>query len=340
MISIRRCGSADIASVMKFIDSHWRSGHILARNKAMMDWQHATEQGFNFLLALEGDTILGILGYIPTQRYDPLLQSKNVIWAALWKVRDDCRHQLVGMRLMRSLETIEQNVGIAVNGINDNVVPLYQALGYQVIELSQYYLVNRNIKQRLIANPLNVPLASPREGGVVFARLDARGLHSISLEKNTMSPYKTLRYFAERYLEHPFYEYQLYSLEKAGRLMAIMATRLAWYENACCLRIVDFLGDSSTLGHSGSAFAKLLNELGAEYVDFWQYGIPDRILRSAGFEVIQKGSDIVCPNYFEPFEQKNARIVSCFKGEISDSMVIFRGDGDQDRPNNLEASNV
>lgn len=77
---------------MMFIDAHWRRGHVLATSRPLMDWQYRAESDrYNFLLALQESDLLGVLGYIPTRRYDPALAENNVLWLTLWKIRDDCK---------------------------------------------------------------------------------------------------------------------------------------------------------------------------------------------------------------------------------------------------------
>ena len=42
---------------------------------------------------------------------------------------------------------------------------------------------------------------------------------------------------------------------------------------------------------------------------------------------------IIIPNYYEPFEQKNIDIN--FSTNIHEGFRMFKGDGDQDRPNSI-----
>ena len=69
---------------------------------------------------------------------------------------------------------------------------------------------------------------------------------------------------------------------------------------------------------------------GYEYIDFYLYGIEDDILRDAGF-VLQDDDVNIIPNYFEPFVQKNISLD--FYADSLEEIILFKGDGDQDRPN-------
>ena len=75
-----------------------------------------------------------------------------------------------------------------------------------------------------------------------------------------------------------------------------------------------------------------LNESGAEYLDCYNYGINKDVFLKIGFREIT--GNTVVPNYFEPFEKKNVDIH--YASYTKDPVVIFKGDGDQDRPNLLE----
>ena len=68
-----------------------------------------------------------------------------------------------------------------------------------------------------------------------------------------------------------------------------------------------------------------------EYVDFYQYGIDHAIFDTAGFTLNLLTDDLIIPNHFEPFVQKN-KTLHFFTSEHG-QFYIFKGDGDQDRPN-------
>ena len=65
--------------------------------------------------------------------------------------------------------------------------------------------------------------------------------------------------------------------------------------------------------------------------------IPDKGRVLTGLSVLWFGltRDIV-PNHFEPFERRNATVRFALKSERP--AVLFKGDGDQDRPNQRIAS--
>ena len=335
MISIRRSFKEDITTVMGFIATHWHSQHILGKNRSLMDWQHGCEDGYNYILAWDESILVGVLGYIPTRRYDDELSAKNILWLALWKVRDDYHSSMVGLKLLKTLETLEPSSIMAVIGINSNHPPMYKALGFQVHELGQYYLANPYTSQNLIQNPENLSLATAIFGRANLKRVDYYDLENMRFSTLKASAFKTIEYFKKRFILHPFYNYELYGIYLNRSLRAVIATRIAEHNGSRVLRVVDFIGETSVLGECGSAFQKLMAERCLEYMDFWQYGISSEVLVVAGFHKVDPTGELICPNYFEPFIAKNAGINCCVKGSLDASFIMCRADGDQDRPNEV-----
>jgi hypothetical protein len=336
MIDIRRCGNGDMTEVMTFIDRHWRKGHVLATNRRLMDWQHKEEDGsYNYLLAREGDELLAVLGYIPTRRFDPALKDSNMLWLALWKTRDDIKVAGLGLRLLQALGRVEPHCAMGVSGINPAHPPMYTSLGYQVKKLRQYYFTHPGVPLSLVSaktSGKNWPL--PRKGNAVLAEMKTGDLLTLRW-KAQATPQKTPMYFGHRFLDHPFYRYRVFLISCAGN-QGLIATRVAIHRNAAALRIVDFSGDINVLAQSGSAFHRLMQEESAEYADFWHCGLPDGVLEAAGFEYLDPDGPVTAPNYFEPFLAKNGRILCAVKSKTTAPILVFRADGDQDRPNALQ----
>ena len=77
MISIRRSSKKDLPAVMDFIATHWQIDHVLAKNRSLMVWQHCYEDECNYILATDEDVLVGVLGYIPSRRFDDELSTKS-----------------------------------------------------------------------------------------------------------------------------------------------------------------------------------------------------------------------------------------------------------------------
>jgi hypothetical protein len=335
--SIERCNEDDVTDAMRFIDEHWRKDHILARRRDLLDWQHRCSDGkYNLLLAKNGTTIVGILGYIPASRFEADMHLDDVVWLALWKVRTDVGHAGLGLAMLRKLGQLHPRVTLAVNGIHPSLLSMYRALGYTVGSLRQFYMLNSNVGMKLVKDSLHSAVL-PREGRAVFLRLDRDSLSSLNIGRPETNPIpaKTPAYFARRFLDHPYYEYQVYSIVLDDLPRAIIAVRVDQHDGAKALRIVDFAGDAAVVGQCDSAFDALLCETGAEYVDFWNHGLAEDDLHAAGFTASGDESPII-PSYFEPFVPSRACIHFAIKAPDYRTPMIFKADGDQDRPNLLD----
>jgi hypothetical protein len=337
MINIERCTSACIGDVMAFIDAHWSKNHVLATSRRLMDWQYLSDNGdYNFLVARQGKDILGVLGFIPTMRFDEKVSGQNVSWLALWKVREGTVAGL-GLRLLKALEEAEPHLALAVNGINLTHPPMYRSLGYCVMELKQFYLCNPDIPPALVTAPTGREIMPrPARGAAEWVALSSDDLLLMPVSTPHALPHKTPAYFARRFLAHPFYTYHVFSIRLGNVHKALIAARIAVHGNSKALRLVDFSGDASALAESGDALSRLMCSMKVEYADFWNYGLADSYLQAAGFKEVEAQGDIIVPTYFEPFVPKNGRIICAVKTSETLPVVICRADGDQDRPNRLE----
>lgn len=338
MAEIRKCAEADLPMVMRFIDEHWAKDHVLSWHRPLMDWQHADpcEPGsYHWMLALDEEGLQGLLGFIPTARFDPELAAEPCTWLALWKVRPEARNRSLGLQLLSAVAAGSAGM-VAVQGINPKHPPMYKALGYRTGELGQFYVCDPGASRTLLAAPEGFVPPEPRPGRAEFRDADAAVLESLALEPFApRSPRKTPRYFIERYLKHPVYSYRVHVATLDGRPRALLASRLAEGGTGRALRIVDFLGDERALAECGTAIGGLMREAGCEFADFWQHGLDPDLLSAAGFRLAPFGGDVVVPNFFEPFLQRSVRIEFAVKGARDARLGIFRGDGDQDRPNRI-----
>ena len=73
-----------------------------------------------------------------------------------------------------------------------------------------------------------------------------------------------------------------------------------------------------------------MDEFQCEYADFYAYGINEKILNSAGFVENTLTSSNIIPNYYSPYVCQNIGIGIVY--EKGTEPIIFKGDGDQDRP--------
>ncbi len=347
MISIRFAVRSDIEPLMQFIENHWAAGHVMAHRQELMDWQHGGTDGreLDYVIAADGSDIVGILGFILTSRFDPALAAARVIWLAMWKIRDGAPSGL-GLKMLSFLERGIPHATIGTVGINDHVAKLYTALGYRVGSMQHWYVLNPRLAEFRIAQapaePQHASACIPRTKTPTLRTLDRQALKALrplfcSEWASGVVPHKTPEFFESRYLGHPFYQYMLHAVEHDGYAQGLLATRICHANGACVLRVVDGLLPPSALPNLGFALQELLEALGAEYADLYEFGLDPAGLQASGFLLRTDTADgVVVPNYFEPFSQKNISVRFAFKSKSHQHLIVHKADADQDRPNYIE----
>ncbi len=319
-VTISRCAAEDVPALVRFIDEEWKRGHALATSRALLDWQYRNADGsYSFVIARRGDAIIGIVGYIATRRYDPALADANVLWLTTWKVRADAHVAALGLSLLQHVERAEPHAAIGAVGFNPQTRPMYAALGYRVGELDHSVARRRNADGELAAESID----DPRQ----CDELTVAGPPGVA-------PRKTPRYFASRYLRHPFYRYSLVALRDPRGVVGLMAARVAEHDSLRALRIVDFLGDAAAFARSGAAVQSMIRTHDAAYADIYHAGLDPSALASAAFTRVDPDGAEIVPDHFEPFEDRNVRLWYAMRGDVEP--MVFKGDSDQDRPNRIE----
>lgn len=339
MVDLVRTQEADLPHVQGFIRDHWKKDHVLARDLALFQWQYSDldRGGYNMALAKRDGEIIGILGYIRSQQFERVDLSAPTVWLALWKVRDDVKIPGLGLRLVKFVADLEKPSLFAVVGINEPTIPIYQRLGYETGELDHHVFIDPERSHFQIFNSGNAPTPKSQFSSGAALRVIENWPEFANrfdgVQSADVLPRKTLSYFENRYIRHPFYNYLPISVESNGRVCGLVIMRKIAAQNSCVLRVIDALGPDEMWGALGAGLFKLIREHHAEYVDLLSRGIASDALRQSGFLNRRNFPDWIVPNYFEPFLAKNASVRWAAKIPEGARYIAFKGDGDQDRPN-------
>ena len=187
---------------------------------------------------------------------------------------------------------------------------------------------NFNIAGGSTNNHLGAAINYQQESGWTVSEIDPIDINSISL-RGYYRPLKSVEYIINRYVKHPIYHYRYLGVYKYGELVTLLVCRFMEVNNAISIRIVDVLGQLQ--GTLYDELQSYMNATGAEYIDLMNYGISENVFYTMGFNKLDADGDLIIPNYFEPFEQRNVKIDIAWKAD-SDNYVAFKGDSDQDRP--------
>lgn len=320
----------DRESIMEFIHLYWKDNHILSRDVDMFNFQYmnkSREELLNFVIAKNKENkIDAILGFVPTENSN----INSSVFGALWKVKPGVKSKLLGIKLLNFLLNSCYEDYLTL-GLNETSSSIYKILGYTVGKMEHHVLVNDKISWYELCSINESRVVSIPTRGFELKEIKKSEIFSLfPFLENKNNPKKDIEYINSRYLEHPVYFYRFLAVYDANRVRTIIVVRKQHHNNSSCFRVVDVLGDVDTISSVAGNLQKFISSEGSEYLDIYSTGIEISI--DSGFIPVDR--DVVVPNYFSPFEKKNVDIlyahnISCEKGKV----VIFKGDGDQDRPN-------
>lgn len=333
---ISHCTIDEADDVVDFIKRHWKDDHIFVQSRELLNWQHADGHRLNFIIARHKETrrILGVLGFIPTSQYDASLKETFDTWGAIWKVTNDAPSGL-GLALMQYFHEKLKPMSHGAISNTDIALGLYKLTNQQTGDLRHYFILSAAVGDYRIAKPANRSKTMAPVVAAVSVLQEMVLSPDIALS-HRHRPRKSLTYLINRYQHHPVYHYRFFGAYTDGTLIAILVVRKQFKGTASCLRIVDMYGDIAGIGGLYHQLQELLTREESEYVDCLNHGIDEAQFRAMGFEKLDREDGTIIPNYFEPFERRNVTINFAIKSPYRD-YVIFRGDGDQDRPSILPA---
>ena len=335
-LSISIASFIDGIEIMSFINSEWKEGHILARDEDFFIYEHHNKNQINFVISKNSrGRINGVLGFIPSA-----LGEVSDVCTVIWKVSKNSQNPILGIQLLQFLKKKIDIRTILSVGINKKTIGIYKYLGFFIGTLKHYVLLNKNIQEFKIGKVPDLEFLNN-------ISCIAKDLYSVKYIKNEFDllsfqfekyeqniPYKNKDYFEKRYFQHPIYQYDVIGIYNSKSLVGIFVMRVQAYNGAKALRIVDFVGEENSIQCFGNFILEVIQNEGYEYADFYCFGLDNKILNNAGFYLVDSfKEDLIIPDYFSPFLQKNMIINFCVDTENIELIKLFKGDGDQDRPN-------
>lgn len=338
-VYIYTAGSADIEAIMTFIGNEWKPGHILARDRDFFEYEHLSGRDVNFAVAADSkNEITGVLGFLP---YAITPDGKRDVATVIWKVSDKCKIPALGLRLLDHVLKLKWVRTVFSVGINKKTIGIYNYLGMFTDTMDHYVILNsrnRNDEFRIAKISEKKPAATliPSDSRYVFSQnaSETEIAEFPFWEFSDSVPYKDLAYFTKRYLRHPVYKYNICSIRKEDEIVGLIVMRVQQHEESAVLRMVDYFGDMKYLSLTGHFLQGLVDANGFEYLDFYCFGYPEQVLTKAGFTKLHVSDEnLIIPNYFSPFVQKNIAINFFVDTQDPTLIRICKADGDQDRPN-------
>ena len=327
-MEIVACNSSDVPALKSFIDRYWSAGHILSRSDSVLEWYYKNETGYNFLLAKHEGEIQGVLGYLDFFKKANSSSDNSEIWLALWAVKPDTTISGVGLKLLFALIGMFKTKNVLVAGLSDQAANIYKVLKYKVDYYRHYFIANRKLDTfNLLHGEINSErVVSSSEITVEeitnFSRLECSNLNDVRNRNKD--------YFVEKYDNHPWFDYKFFFINN-GEASALVVGKLDEYSGSSALRIVDVWGTLSSLTDSVSWFQSYIEANSIEYMDIYVWDREYSDFENSGFTLRSKDNNLIVPNYFSPFVMKNVDLRCAMLD--SHNGPIFKGDGDQERPN-------
>jgi len=331
-ISIARIEDTD--ELMQFIDNEWKKNHILGIDKDYFLYEYGNKKLLNFVISKNKNNMInGMLGFLRSST-----DQNTTVWTTMWKVSESARSPMLGICLLNYLR--EQGYkSVMSSGINQETEEIYKYLGFEVGILKQYFILNKKIEQyRIAVLPDNISdksLSPSKDESLVFKQIELNDIKENFNFNDYLNriPYKDFAYFTKRFFEHPIYSYNVYGIFHGSSLLSFIVIRIINSQKSTCMRIVDFYGKENTLATLAWHLSEIMYLNRHEYIDMYSLGLSEKIILRSGFiEIDNNTSDIIIPNYFEPFDQSNVSIRYFTDASELVNLRIYKADGDQDRP--------
>ena len=326
--------NADVGVVTKFIDEHWKPGHILARDRELFEYMYLEKDGrLNFALAFEplSNELIAILGYIPSDA----LHSR--ISLSMWKSRSDAhlRQYKAGLAVLRFLIDGLKPKSIFSTGISADTRDIYRFLGYSCDVMNHHVIVNNELAEfKIIKNPPSSKFYSQTYGSAVSSLAVIKSdedLRDVASKFEFAKTLKDIEYLSHRYLNHPRFNYEVREVLLNTETVGILFFRRLFANDRSCMRIIDVVGAEACLKSAIRPLVLEMQQNEDEYIDLLSWGLDSNQLNEAGLVNCRDFADCVVPEYFSPFNQTN--VDRWLFTNLPETEIIYKGDGDQDRPN-------
>ena len=325
---IRGAEEKDIPSIMNFIDTNWKTGHILGNNREFFEYEFVRGGKVNFVIS-EDDfgEINGIEGYIVYS------SEESCAFLVMWKtIRGN--NPMLGIEILQYIMNNTNVHSVASLGINQNSIGIYQYLGLSTGTMVQWHRLNPETDYVIasIQDYEVLPVLAKQTGRLCHFNNFSELSQNFSFEHYYASNPKLRKeawYIEKRYFKHPIYQYHVYGIKTESETDSFIVFRIQEFNGHRVLRLVDVVGNYNRLYGVTEEIDLLMKQYDAEYVDCYEVGLPENEMERAGWKKV-KGSGNIIPNYFSPFVQENIEIY--YMSQDAD-MIFFKADGDQDRPN-------
>ncbi|MCM1185086.1 MAG: hypothetical protein NC251_02620 [Lachnoclostridium sp.] len=329
---------ADTNNIMDYLRDNLGERHILANDKSFFLWQYgnaeyADMENLNIVLMSDKGSgeIKGLNGFI---RYSND-KDRMYVSSAITQISKDITIPLTGVELIKKFHALVPARAYFSSGTNPKtMLPIgKRVFGYKTGVMQQYYILNPQVDDFLVADIHKKIKLTHKAGRFNFKEIsdleELEGSFDFGKDHERL-PYKSLDFLRKRYVKHPKYIYRIWALtDSSENVYGLLFGREITINGRIILRLVDYRGKLEYLGEIGEALNQLFIKENYEYIDLMASDLDTDVMSRSGFMLLNADGEDVVPNYFEPFVRENVRV----HYQKSQDIVIFKADGDQDRPN-------
>ncbi len=308
------------SDITDFLNKHWGEKHPLLNNERLKEHYFCDDGNFNFALCTAGEDIAAVAGFIYSSR------DKKSAFISIWCA--DATYSGAGLELMDRMRDLIGVDMICCNNIRPKTIPFYEFLGYSAGKFTHAYMLadRDDYKLAVVKNKKVLP---PCESDAKLIPIDYIDDNTLKMLCKNLAVKKDAKYIKHRYIDYPFAEYKLYELND-GLTSAVIAFRSISANGVMAIKLVDFIGEPKDVVHLGQPLKILMEESGAEFVEFYNVGISREILERAGFAIRDEQDNNIIPTYLVPPDIKNVDFY--YFTDRVDGFSMYRADGDGDRP--------
>ena len=332
--NISRLTRGELPEFRDFCEKQWPGRHPLIHNSTMFDYYYRTQDDqFRFLTARTPDTgeLAGVLGYIQANE-----NPHPDIWASY--LLGAGKSAGVALPLLDALQTITQAETIASNNIRKKTASIYEFMGWTIADMRQFYRLNSDKNEYTLCIPGASVIPSVYKDDLVLKQLSCvEQLEDNVFDEKSLRPRKSRFYVINRYFLNPWIPYRIFAVCEGSLQLALLVIREFPNGGSLALRVSDYIGPLEIIPRLGFAMDALLRGSGADFLDWWCYGIETPLLNQAGFVERTPQDGAVVPLYLAPVSMENITIT--MYTSHPEGYVMNRADGDQDRPH-LEQDGV
>ncbi len=322
-LTLRLARPEEAGRVVEFINANFDWKLPLVNLPEYFSFYYQGGNQLQYALAEEDGKLLAVAGYIRASQ-DP----SPDIWVSVWVAKKG--HNGVGLDLMDALPRLTGASVVACNNIRPKTMAFYRFLGWHADRVPHFYRLSGQEKYTLAR--VEDATVLPVSGDLVLEPVESpEALAALGLPETPHTPKKDLWYLSRRYFAFPHLTYDVYCARQNDETLAYLVARVV--DSGCgkVLRIVDYIGKDETLPRLGRAIDQLLHQTGAEYAECYCAGIPAQVFAAAGFSERKEDSPNILPNYLTPPLFENTEYY--YFTNRPEQFVLFKADGDQDRPN-------